>query len=33
MTEAKIYAGTAQSLGVPLDGVTLPDLRAMRRSA
>jgi hypothetical protein len=33
MTEAEIYAGMAQSLGVPLDGVTLPDMRAMRRSA
>jgi hypothetical protein len=33
MTEAEIYAGTAQALGVSLDGVTLPDMRAMRRSA
>jgi len=33
MTEAEIYAGTAQALGVPLEGVTLPDMRAMRRSA
>lgn len=33
MTEAEIYAGTAQALGVPLDGVTLPDMRAMRRKA
>ena len=33
MTEAEIYAGMAQSLGVSLDGVTLPDMRAMRRSA
>jgi uncharacterized protein (DUF1501 family) len=33
MTEAEIYAGMAQSLGVSLDGVTLPDLRAMRRNA
>jgi hypothetical protein len=33
MTEAEIYAGMAQALGVPLDGVTLPDMRAMRRSA
>lgn len=31
MTEAEIYAGTAQALGVSLDGVTLPDMRAMRR--
>jgi hypothetical protein len=33
MTEAEIYAGTAQALGVSLDGVTLPDMRAMRRNA
>jgi len=33
MTEAEIYAGMAQALGVSLDGVTLPDMRAMRRSA
>jgi hypothetical protein len=33
MTEAEIYAGTAQALGVSLEGVTLPDMRAMRRSA
>jgi hypothetical protein len=33
MTEAEIYAGTAQALGVSLNGVTLPDMRAMRRSA
>jgi hypothetical protein len=33
MTEAEIYAGMAQSLGVSLDGVTLPDMRAMRRIA
>jgi hypothetical protein len=33
MTEPEIYAGTAQALGVSLDGVTLPDMRAMRRSA
>jgi hypothetical protein len=33
MSEAEIYAGTAQALGVSLDGVTLPDMRAMRRSA
>ena len=33
MTEAEIYAGMAQSLGVSLDGVTLPDMRAMRRNA
>jgi hypothetical protein len=32
MAEAEIYAGTAQALGVSLDGVTLPDMRAMRRS-
>jgi hypothetical protein len=32
MTESEIYAGTAQALGVSLDGVTLPDMRAMRRS-
>jgi uncharacterized protein (DUF1501 family) len=33
MTETEIYAGAAQALGVSLDGVTLPDMRAMRRSA
>lgn len=33
MTEPEIYAGTAQALGVSLDGVTLPDMRAMRRNA
>jgi hypothetical protein len=33
MTEAELYAGMAQALGVPLDGVALPDMRAMRRSA
>lgn len=33
MTEAEIYAGMAQALGVSLDGVTLPDMCAMRRSA
>jgi hypothetical protein len=33
MTEAEIYAGMAQALGVPLDGVTLPDMRSMRRNA
>jgi hypothetical protein len=33
MTEAEIYAGMAQALAVSLDGVTLPDMRAMRRSA
>lgn len=38
MTEAEIYAGMAQSLGVSLeddssDGATLPDMRAMRRRA
>jgi hypothetical protein len=33
MTEAEIYAGMAQALGVSLDGVTLPDMRAMRRNA
>jgi hypothetical protein len=33
MTEAEIYAGMAQALGVSLDGVTSPDMRAMRRSA
>jgi len=33
MTEPEIYAGMAQTLGVSLDGVTLPDMRAMRRNA
>lgn len=33
MSEAEIYAGTAQALGVSLEGVTLPDMRAMRRRA
>jgi hypothetical protein len=32
MTEAEIYTGMAQALGVSLEGVTLPDMRAMRRS-
>jgi hypothetical protein len=31
-TEVEIYAGTAKALGVSLDGVTLPDMRAMRRA-
>ena len=33
MTEAEIYAGVAQALGVSLEGATLPDMRAMRREA
>jgi len=33
MNEAEIYAGMAQALGLSLDGVTLPDMRAMRRGA
>ncbi len=31
MTEGEIYAGVAQSLGISLEGASLPDMRAMRR--
>jgi hypothetical protein len=33
MQEAEIYAGIAHALGVDTTGSSLPDMRAMRRSA